>query len=80
MLPTAATVEANLVLSYTRSDDSETDTTQVGQWSSDMAAWHDLAPVLVNENGTAPDLMEIRIPLSNAADGKLFGRLRVTIP
>jgi sucrose-6-phosphate hydrolase SacC (GH32 family) len=78
ILPAAATVGANGVLSYPRSDDSETDTTQVGQWSSDMAAWHDLAPVLVNENGTAPDSMEIRIPLSNAADGKLFGRLHVT--
>ena len=79
-LPTPARVGANLVLSYQRSDDSESDTTQLGQWSSDLITWTDLAPVLVNENGNDPDDMEIRIPLSNAVGGKLFGRLQVPLP
>jgi autotransporter-associated beta strand protein len=79
-LPTPAIVGTNLVLSYQRSDDSESDTTQLGQWSNDLITWTDLAPVLVNENGNDPDDMEIRIPLSNAAGGKLFGRLQVPLP
>ncbi|MCX6873941.1 MAG: autotransporter-associated beta strand repeat-containing protein, partial [Verrucomicrobia bacterium] len=79
-LPGEAIVGSNLVLSYERSDDSEADTTQTGQWSTNLTDWHDLAPVQVNENDSAPDDMEIRIPLSNAAGGKLFGRLHVTMP
>ncbi|MCX6877924.1 MAG: autotransporter-associated beta strand repeat-containing protein, partial [Verrucomicrobia bacterium] len=79
-LPEQAIVGSNLVLSYQRSDASEADTTQIGQWSTNLADWHDLAPVQVNENDSAPDDMEIRIPLSNAAGGKLFGRLHVTMP
>ena len=80
LLPGKAIVGANLVLSYQRSDASEADTTQAGQWSSDTSTWHDITPVLVNENGSAADSMEIRVPLSNAAAGKLFARLRVTRP
>ncbi|MCW1924455.1 autotransporter-associated beta strand repeat-containing protein [Luteolibacter arcticus] len=79
-LPTYATVGSNLVLSYKRSDDSETDTTQIGQWSTNLNNWADITPVLVNENGGAPDDMTISIPVSNAANGKLFGRLHVTQP
>jgi autotransporter-associated beta strand protein len=79
-LPGSAIVGSNLVLSYQRNDASEADTSQVGQWSSDMSTWHDIAPVLLSENGGAADSMEIRIPLANAAGGKLFGRLHVTKP
>ncbi|MCX6877926.1 MAG: autotransporter-associated beta strand repeat-containing protein [Verrucomicrobia bacterium] len=79
-LPEQAIVGSDLVLSYQRSDDSEADTTQTGQWSTNLTDWYDLAPVQVNENDSAPDDMEIRIPLSNAADGQLFGRLHVTMP
>ena len=77
-LPTAARVGSDLVLSYQRRDESETDTTALGQWSTDMHNWTNIAPVMVNENAAAPDSMEIRIPLSNAVGGKLFGRLNVT--
>ena len=80
LLPGAAIVGSNLVLSYQRSDASEGDTTQTGQWSTNLSTWHDIAPVLVNENGAAPDSMKITIPLGNAASGKLFGRLHVTQP
>jgi autotransporter-associated beta strand protein len=77
-LPKQSLSGGNLVLSYQRSDASETDTTQTGQWSPNLTDWNDLAPVLVNENGTAPDDMEIRIPLTHAVNGKLFGRLHIT--
>ena len=78
-LPKRAIVGTDLVLSYQRSDASEADTTQTGQWSVNLTGWNDIAPVLVNENGTEPDAMEIRIPLANAVNGKLFGRLQVTL-
>jgi len=77
-LPKQSFSGGNLVLSYQRSDDSETDTTQTGQWSTNLGGWNDLAPVLVNENAAAPDDMEIRIPLTHAVNGRLFGRLHVT--
>lgn len=79
-LPQQSIVGANLVLSYQRSDDSEADTTQIGQWSTNLTDWNDIAPVRVNENGTNPDDMTISIPLANAVDGKLFGRLVVSQP
>jgi fibronectin-binding autotransporter adhesin len=67
-----------LVLSYKRSDASEGDTQQSGQWSTDLVNWNSIVPVLVSENGAEADDMEIRIPLSNAVNGKLFGRLQVS--
>ena len=79
-LPGQAIVGTDLVLSYERSDASETDTTQTGQWSTNLTDWNDIAPVLVSENAADPDSMEIRIPLTNAVGGKLFGRLNVTKP
>lgn len=76
--PTQATVGANLVLSYKRSDESESPaTTQVGQWSADLGTWTDVTPVLVNENGAAADDMTISVPTSNAVAGHLFVRLKV---
>ena len=79
-LPGEAIDGTDLVLSYERSDASEADTTQTGQWSTNLTDWNDIAPVLANENAAAPDSMEIRIPLTNAVGGKLFGRLNVTKP
>jgi autotransporter-associated beta strand protein len=79
-LPGEAIVGTDLVLSYERSDASEADTTQTGQWSINLTDWNDIAPVQVSENDADPDSMEIRIPLTNAVGGKLFGRLNVTKP
>lgn len=80
ILPTIATVGTDLVLSYARSDESESVTTQVGQWSTDLTNWNDVTPVLVNENGALPNDMTITVPKSNAVDGKLFLRLYVETP
>jgi autotransporter-associated beta strand protein len=80
ILPTLATVGSNVVLSYTRSDESESVTTQVGQWSTNLTGWTNVTPVLVNENGAAADTMIITMPKSNAMNGKLFLRLSVEMP
>ena len=78
ILPTQATVGSNLVLSYKRTDESESPaTTQVGQWSTDLNSWTDVTPVLVNENGTASDDMTVSVATSNAVAGHLFVRLKV---
>jgi hypothetical protein len=79
-LPNQSIIGSNLVLTYKRSDASESDTVQTGQWSTNLNDWTDIAPVLVQENGTDPDDMTISIPLTNAVDGKLFGRLKVVKP
>jgi autotransporter-associated beta strand protein/T5SS/PEP-CTERM-associated repeat protein len=80
ILPTLASVGDNLVLSYTRNDESEADTTQVGQWTTDLTIWNDVTPVVVNENGALADDMTVTVPKSNAVNGKLFLRLKVTMP
>jgi autotransporter-associated beta strand protein len=80
ILPTVASVGDNLVLSYTRNDESEADTTQVGQWTTNLTTWNDVTPVVVNENGALADDMTVTVPKSNAVNGKLFLRLKVIMP
>ena len=81
ILPTQTSDGTNLVLSYKRSDASMTDTVQVGQWSNDLVTWHDVTPVVVNENLTESDDMTVSVPLTHAVNGILFARLSVvTIP
>ena len=80
ILPTLASVGDNLVLSYTRNDESEADTTQVGQWTTDLTIWNDVVPVVVNENGALADDMTVTVPKSNAVNGKLFLRLKASMP
>jgi len=80
ILPTLASVGDDLVLSYTRNDESEADTTQVGQWTTDLTIWNDVVPVVVNENGALADDMTVTVPKSNAVNGKLFLRLKATMP
>ena len=77
ILPSLANVGSNSVLSYKRSDESESTTTQIGQWSTDLATWTDVTPELVNENGALSDDMTITVPNANAVEGKLFLRLNV---
>ena len=80
ILPTLSSVGDNFVLSYSRRDASEADTTQIGQWSTDLASWNDVEPVVVNENGPLADDMTVTVPKSNAENGKLFFRFEVTMP
>jgi hypothetical protein len=78
ILPDAAINGDFLVLSYKRNDTSVSDTLQTGQWSTDLSLWVDIAPVVVSDNGDAPDDMEIRIPFSNAENDRLYGRLKAS--
>ena len=82
ILPTLASVGDDLVLSYTRNDESEADTTQVGQWTTDLTTgvWTDVTPVVVRENGALTDDMTVTVPKSNAVNGRLFLRLKVSMP
>jgi autotransporter-associated beta strand protein len=81
ILPTLATVGDDLVLSYTCSDESESITNQVGQWSTNLSNWTNVTPALINENGASDDDMTITVPNSNAGTGgKLFLRLSVGMP
>jgi autotransporter-associated beta strand protein len=80
ILPTPGIDGGFLVLSYKRNDASIADTIQTGQWSIDLATWNDIAPIVVAENGVAPDDMQIRIPLANALNGMLYGRLKAGQP
>jgi autotransporter-associated beta strand protein len=81
-LPKASIEGTDLVLTYKRSDESETDTVQTGQWSTDLQTWSDVdvAVELVSENDSAPDDMKIHSPLSKSLNGRHFGRLQVTKP
>jgi lysophospholipase L1-like esterase len=80
-LPMLTRDGANLVLSYKRSAASKLDTTQSGEWSTDLATWHGpIAPAVVNDNGSDPADMILTAPLSNARNGMLYLRLKVTQP
>lgn len=79
-LPTAGFDGPDLVFSFTRSDASEY-LAPAAEYSTDLVEWTPgPAPVLVEENGTDPDQVEVRMPASLADGGKLFVRLTVTAP
>jgi autotransporter-associated beta strand protein len=88
ILPTQSIVGSNLVLTYSRSDESEADTVQTIEISTDLTNWTTFATpgatsagtVTVTENGSSADTVSTAIPLSNASNGKLFARLKVTQP
>ncbi len=83
----------NLTLTFTRSDDSESNTTLVAQWSGTLGGWSDVpigagssgpdangVSVSVSENDTAPDTIMVTIPRSNGSSGAVFVRLKATAP
>jgi hypothetical protein len=83
----------HLIFTFDRSNASESDSTLVFRWGTNLAAW-DTVP-LVNgtdgngvvvtvsdDGGSTPDYdrIEVRLPLANAVGGKLFGQLLGTQP
>ncbi len=91
IVPASEVTDTQFVFTFSRSDESEADTELVFQWSSDLAGWNDVpvgaansttggVTVEVAENGGDPDTITVRVPRSNAAGGKLFGRLSATKP
>ncbi len=86
-VPTSSMNETHMILTFKRSDLSETDTTTIVQWSTDLGStWTDFATVgavssgavTVVENDASDDDVSVAIPRSNAVNGKLFGRVKVT--
>lgn len=87
ILPTQALNATNLVLTFHRSDLSESDTATKVQWSADLVTWTDFATigagdalpaVDVTENSptAALDTVVVTIPRAGReAGGKLFGRV-----
>ena len=72
-----ASIASGAVLELNRrSQASLADTLQTGQWSTDLLTWTDIEPVLIQNNSPEPDDMEIRIPLGNAVNGRIFARLQ----
>jgi hypothetical protein len=80
------------VFSFTRKDDSEASTTLNAQWTTGFVSWNSVSigsvssgpdangvTVEVTENGSDPDAIVVRIPSSNAPQGRLFVRLRATV-
>jgi len=75
-------------LSFSRSVDSKSDTTQKVQWSTNLATWTDIpvgassaGAVTVVTHGSSPDTVTVAVPRANAgSNGTLFMRLTVTQP
>ncbi len=91
ILPDAEVIGNDFVFTFHRSDLSETDTTLIFQWGSDLTGWTNVpigpvdsttgnVTVGVAEIGDSPDAITVRVPVSNAQGGKLFGRLNATKP
>jgi len=87
ILPTQALDPASLIFTYNRADASLTDTTQIVEWTNDFVTWNDIPigpvsadPVTIISNADAPDTVIVAIPLTNALNGVLFARLKVSTP
>ncbi len=87
ILPDQSLTATDLVLTFHRSDSSETDVTLKVQWSGDMDTWTDFATigpasslpeVVVTEDSPAAglDTVVVTIPRGLAPGGKLFARLQ----
>lgn len=87
ILPDQVLTGTDLVLTFKRSDSSETDVTLKVQWSDDLSTWHDfvtlgaadaLPQVDVTEDVPTPELdtVVVSIPRTTAPGGKVFARLQ----
>ena len=88
VLPQVGTDSGNLVVTFTRGDDSESTTILTAQWSVDFQIWNDVAigsessgpdengvSIRIVENGDLPDAVTVLVPTANASAGALFVRL-----
>ncbi len=92
ILPVATLTPAALVLTFRRADLSEGDVTLKVQWSTDLVTWSALDEVTIGlgDSGivdvtedsptAALDTIAVSIPRTEAANGKLYGRVSVTRP
>jgi autotransporter-associated beta strand protein len=82
ILPVQTLTPTDFVFTFSRADESESETTQKFQYGSTLTNWTDVpigavsSPgVGITENGASPDTVVVTIPRTNAIGGKLFGRL-----
>ena len=94
MLPQIGGNATNLTLTFGRHDGSEASSTLIAQWATDLAAtWNDIVigaassgpdangvTVGITENGASADTVVVSIPRSNGVQGRLFVRLKATMP
>lgn len=93
VLPQISGNASNVILTFSRFDGSESSSTLRFRWSTNLATWNDVpvgttssgpdangVTIAVTENGTAPDIIVVTLPRSNAAQGRLFVRLNATMP
>lgn len=95
ILPAAMREAGYLKLTFERRDDAEAEvSSQNIQYGTTLSAWPksvaigaasaaaDANGVIVSivENGANPDDITVRIPIAQGLNGKLFGRLKVTMP
>ena len=91
ILPTLNASGSNFVFGFSRRVDSESGSTLLFQYGSDLVGWTDAtvgaasgtvgsATVVVTPNISGVDAISVTVPKTVAAGGKLFGRLKVTQP
>lgn len=94
VLPVISSNATHLFLTFTRHDGSESSSTLIAQWGTDLpGSWNDVpvgavssgpdgngVTVTVTENGAAADAVMVTIPSSLGALGRLFVSLKATMP
>ena len=75
------------VLTFTRTDASESDSVQSVEWTEDFTTWSSIAvgaasvgAVVVDEQGADADRITVSIPLTAGGSGRVFARLKVVKP
>jgi autotransporter-associated beta strand protein/T5SS/PEP-CTERM-associated repeat protein len=92
-LPQVTADANNFMFTFRRNVASESTATLVVEWGSDLIGWFDVpigaassgpdangVTVTITANGDDPDTVVVAIPRSNAVSGKLFVRLKATLP
>ena len=87
ILPSMNDTGANFVFSFTRREESASDTTQTFQYSSTLGSWTDIKitpptgpEVTLGTPAGGLQSVTVTIPKTVATGGKLFGRLEVSKP
>ena len=91
ILPTVQVTASDFVFTFQRRDDSlSPETTQVFEYGTDLSNWSTVnipattatdGAISISVTDASPaDTVTVSVPKSQAIDGRIFGRLRVTRP
>jgi hypothetical protein len=93
VVPVPAIDTTNLVLTFTREDASDAETTLLAQWTTTLTEWSNVVVsatnsgpdangvvITVTENGAAPDDITVSVPRANGVNGTLDARIKATKP